>query len=250
MVLGPLIYDRIDIVLGAILLVAVISLLRQHEGRFKLAIGIGIAFKIIPIVLVPMILARNWKRWWLLVLPTILSFGTIVILGGHFDRFLEFHVQRPIQLESGPASVAMHLGIAGPTSFSYGSVNVDAPHWLALVGTVLLGVVCIVAAWIGRKMSAESFAFLLAAVLSLALVLSKVLSPQYFLFLLPVLVALPIGRTTWVLIALIYLLTGLIFPLWYDDLTILRPAAEFALILRNELMLGLGISLAWQAMNR
>jgi hypothetical protein len=93
----------------------------------------------------------------------------------------------------------------------------------------------------------------MAAVLTAAMALSKVLSPQYFLFLLPVLLALPTPRdkvasiANWLLIATIYILTGLIFPWWYEDLVALKPAAEFMLILRNELLLGLAVSLGWRA---
>jgi hypothetical protein len=51
----------------------------------------------------------------------------------------------------------------------------------------------------------------------------------------------------WLLIAVIFALTGLIFPWWYNDLVALRPGAEFMVIVRNELLLVLAISLAWRA---
>ena len=60
--LGPLLYDRIDIALGAMLAAALLSLLRGREGLFKLFVGLGIAFKLIPIVLAPAIVARAWRR--------------------------------------------------------------------------------------------------------------------------------------------------------------------------------------------
>ncbi len=307
--LGPLIYDRIDLVLGGMLALATIAMLRGREILFKLAIGTGIAFKLIPLVLVPMILARELRtprvsgpyaaggarrairrrRYagmlrtvLLLALPSVISFGGLALLGGyHLEKLFAFHAERPIQIESGPASiemVAMMFGAPGRVTFSYGGVNLEAPYakWLVGGSSALLVAICIGSTFVvlrSKRATAdihpspgpmapsvrenEQCALLMVAVLAGAMAVSKVLSPQYFLFLLPVLVLLPVPRdrmaavANWVLIAVIYCLTGLIFPWWYFGRLIpLEPAAEFALILRNELLVVLAISLAWRAWAR
>jgi hypothetical protein len=189
-----------------------------------------------------------------------------------------FHAERPIQIESGPAAVEMVLmmfGVPGHVTFSYGSINLETSfgNWLVACGALLLLAVCITSAvmvlrrhegWHGHETAPqpperhggrslrvtrenESFSLLMAAVLAAAMVLSKVLSPQYFLFLLPVLVLLPVPKDKFTAIAAIYSLTGLIFPWWYGDLTALKPWAEFMLIVRNELLVVLAISLGWRA---
>ena len=279
-VLGSIIYDRIDIVLGAMLVAAVVSLLYGRDNLFKLAIGTGIAFKLIPVIFLPMILAREWKKvdrrlfraCSLLALPMLLSFDVLMLLGArNFDKLFEYHARRPIQLESGPASAAMILmmfGAPGHVTGGYGSWNLAAPYgtWLVMGAALLLAAVCAGSAvmvlrrrsrWHGQETVPQqgdaSFVLLMAAVLAAAMALSKVLSPQYFLFLLPVLVLLPVPRdrsaaiANWLLIAAIYILTGLIFPWWYSDLVALKPAAEFVLIARNELLVVLAISLAYRA---
>jgi hypothetical protein len=268
--LGSLIYDRIDIVLGAILMFATISVLNGREKAFQAAIGAGIAFKLIPVVFAPMILAREWKREGgnmlracaLLFAPLLLTLAATAILGGYrFDKLLEFHVKRPVQLESSPAAVAMVLkmfGADGKVKFGFGGMNFESPNGnsLAATCTVLLAIACVASAWIAwrRDLTNKSFALLLGAVLSTSLTLSKVLSPQYFLILLPVLVVLPLpaDRTAavacWLLSAAILVLTGIIFPWFYADLIALRPEAEWMLILRNELLALLSVSLWYRVL--
>jgi len=289
MALGPLIYDRVDLVLGAMLTIAVVALLAGLEGRFKLAVGAGIAFKLIPLVLVPMILAREWGRadrklprtCAALFLPIFLSFDVVLLAGGYrFDRLLEFHLQRPVQIESGPASLAMvfmKFGLPAEVIASYRSWNLETPigRWLAGIGASLLAAVCIASALLVLRRPSSfiatlasgsercvaiaernaSFALLMVAVLAATMALSKVLSPQYFLILLPVLVLLPTPRdrtaaiANSLLVAAIYILTGLIFPWWYGDLVALSPGAEFMLIVRNVLLVTLAISLAFRALS-
>jgi hypothetical protein len=296
--LGPLIYDRIDLVLGAILLAGVLAMYGGRERVFQLLMGLGIAFKLVPVVLIPMILAREWTKHGvsrapcdemddaaqmvaasggthgvpyvmlraclLLALPTLLSFGAVAALGGYgFDKLLRFHAERPVQIESGPAAIEMALttfGLSTDVTFSYGGVNLESSlaGFLTASGSMLIGAACLASAILVlcRNVSTESFALLTGAVLSAAMVLSKVLSPQYFLFLLPVIVVLQVPReraaamVNWLLIVVIYIITGLIYPWFYGDLTALKPCAEFMVIIRDELLLVLAISLAWRAWRR
>ena len=212
----------------------------------------------------------------LLSLPTLVSFGAVAVAGGYrFDKLLAFHARRPIQIESGPAAiefVSMMFGGHADVRFGYGSVNLVSRQgdWLIAGGTIVLAAACLAGAALalrqcaaperGRGGAADesdaSFALLMAAVLAASMALSKVLSPQYFLFLLPVLVVLPTPRdrlaaaANWLLIAAICLLTALIFPWWYRDLIGLRPVAEFMVISRNEMLAMLAVSLAWRARPR
>jgi hypothetical protein len=267
--LGPLIYDRIDIVLGGLLLIAVISVLKGRDGLANLSIGTGIAFKLIPVVLVPALLAiqfrKNARRVWraalALALPTFVSFDAMAVLGGwRLDKLFEYHLKRGIQIESVPASVEMvfmMFGASGSVDYTFKSHNLSTVYagGLTAVATGLLALMVVGSAIVPfrRRMNPRSTALLISAVLSAALVLSKVLSPQFFLFLLPVLVVIPVPRrrweavANWSLIAAIYVLTGLIFPWFYDDLIKLQPAAEWLVIARNEFLAILAISLFYRA---
>lgn len=87
-----------------------------------------------------------------------------------------------------------------------------------------------------------------AGILSASLALSKVLSTQYFIFLLGALIPDNIRRP--VLLTTICCLTGLIFPWFYADLRILNLGAELLLMARNLLLVALSISLLREAWRR
>jgi hypothetical protein len=254
--LGSLLYDRIDLLLGGLLLLAVLMLLAGRDHQFHLTLGAAIAFKLIPVVWVPAVLGFEWAKparerhvgraLLLLGLPTILSFLAVALLGGYrFDRLFAYHLDRPIQIESTPASaemVLMAFGVKGTSSFEYGSVNLHTDYAPALVAqaNIALAVVVLGSGAVAAtgRFDRKSLALLLAAVLAASLFLSKVLSPQFFLFLLPVLVILPLSagsgsRIRPTLIVVLYALTGTIFPWAYNGLTELHPAWCAVLLVRN-----------------
>jgi len=269
--LGALLYDRIDIVLGAMLLVAATALLDGRDRSFQLALGLGIAFKLIPVVVGPLALAIAWTKpgrrvggaLLRLTLPTVISFAAIAGLGGYrFDKMFEYHLRRGIQIESVPASfemICMTLGMSGKVSWKFGCDQLTT-SWarpLATTATVTLAMVVLGSALmvLRRKPDKEAQMLLFSAVLSGAMVCSKVLSPQYFLFLLPVLVVLPAASkrsttlATWGSIVAIYGLTGVEFPWMYSALVRLGPWAEFLVIVRNVCLVALSIVLmrrAWK----
>jgi hypothetical protein len=259
--IGHLFYDHVDLVLGAILLVALAALLKGRNRLYQLALGMGIAFKLVPVVLVPATLALERKKGLkslmkcagLVFLPTIVSFGAIAAMGGyHFQWLLEYHFNRGIQIESAPASVEMVLmwfGVPGEVTDDFGSANLHTPYESVLIhgATALLGAVVVLSALMAmvRRMSCESVAFLLCGVLLASLVFSKVLSPQYFIFMLPILVILPVAEDALetaavrFLILIIFAVTGAVFPWNYDNLLQLKfwahlYAVENILILRAD----------------
>ena len=200
----------------------------------------------------------------LLSAATIVSFGVILALGGfRFGELVEFHARREIQIESVPASIEtllMQGGVAGSTSFEFGSVNLHTRYEPVLmeIGSGLLLAMLVGSVWLGLRIgdNRRGPAMLMAAVLCAALLFSKVLSPQYFAFLLPVLLVVrwPAGRAAAIafggLVLLIYALTGTIFPWRYGQLLTLRPGAEAMLIVRNEALAALTVwlwYLAWRS---
>jgi len=273
--LGAMTYDRIDIVLAAILLVAAIALRDGRVDTFHLALGVGIAFKLIPVVFVPMALVLEWKRpdrrlvraLFCITLPTLISFAAVAMAGGyHFDKLFEYHHQRGIHMASVPGSlemILMNLGVEGEVYVAFGSNNLRTP-WerpLATAASVMLALLLCGSAIIAarKKLDGSAKTLLFGAVLSGALVCSKVLSAHFLLFLLPVLVILPVpgnrwaARAMWILIAVIYLLAGILYPWLYEALVRLDPIAEFLVILRNACLIGLGIALTcrtWKSPGR
>ena len=257
--IGHLFYDHVDIVLGGMLFVAFAALLKGRNNLFHLALGLGIAFKFVPIVLAPAILAFELKHGLkslvkcaaLLFLPTILSFAIVAAMGGyHFQWLLEYHFNRGIQLESTPALVEMVLmwfGVPGEVTDDFGSANLHTPYEQLLIhGSVaLLAAVVLLSALMAvrRRMNSGSLSFLLCGVLLASLLFSKVLSPQYFIFILPMLIILPAAEnalqtaTVRFLVLTIFAVTGAVYPWCYDNLLQLKSwqhlyAVENLLILR------------------
>ena len=267
--LGPLLYDRIDIVLGFLLLLAIAESLKGRHRTSFLAVGTGIAFKFIPVIWVPALLAFESKRGiqrfcWavlLLALPTVMSFNAMAMLGGSdFGELFWYHSIRGIQIESTPANVEMTFmwfGPPGTVTCEFGSVNLHTayePAILRVTNTLLASSIlasCFIA--MRRKMGSDGMSLLLCAVLSAALFLSKVLSPQFLLILLPVLSAqaLPPNRLAatahCLLVLAIFAMTGAMFPWCYSKVIELVPWAEVILVARNVCLGILAISLFYRA---
>lgn len=269
--MGTILYDRIDIVLGALLLAGIMAVRSGRPRLCALAIGAGIAFKLIPVVWAPAVLISEAKRgvrrlvWTavLLGLPMALSLDVLAAFGGYrFGALIDYHVLRGIQLESGPASVEMML-IDGPSdglvTHEFGSFNLHSRFEPLLIrcGTALTFLLVIggaAMAW-RRDMNREALALLLGGVMCGAVAVSKVLSPQYVVFLLPMLVAMPEPASrgarvaSWALVLATALLTGAVFPWEYVRLIQLRLDAEILVILRNTCLAILALYLlcrAWQ----
>jgi hypothetical protein len=254
--LGPLLYDRLDLILGGLLLVTIRAIAKKDYNLGAFTTGAGIAFKIIPVIWVPVLIASAWKRglrslgqtvlW--LVFPTFLSVGLVIILGGYrFDELYRYHADRGIQLESGPASIEMIMmmfGFKGFVTYEFGSFNLHGTMEpvLKLACSILISLTVIFAGiWVlTRRMTAALEQLLLIYVFAIALILSKVLSPQYFLALLPALIVAPpvskrwIRVSQWWLVLLLYVITGIIYPWMYEGLVALQPTQTILVIIRNE----------------
>jgi Protein of unknown function (DUF1583)/Glycosyltransferase family 87 len=262
--LGSLIYDRIDMILGGLLLWALIALVHGRQRVFELVAGTAVAFKLIPIIWVPLVAAAQWRKSrrellaavFLLALPTLLSIGLVLLLGGHhLDRLFAYHLGRGIQIESVPASFEMILlafGMPGAVSYEFACANLHTPYekalatscTLLLIATVLWSAMIVVR----QKPSPERLTLVLCGALLVAIVCSKVLSPQFLVFLLPLLVTLPPLQTkaaaigNWLLMLAVYGFSGWIFPWQYDNLVFLEPDAQLLMLMRNEMLLVLAVS--------
>jgi hypothetical protein len=262
--MGPLLYDRLDLLLGGLLLLASHAVAVGRLRSASIATGFAIAYKIIPIVWMPILVAWAWRRRGILesviaailmLVPLIISFATVASLGGnHLDGLFKYHSERGIQLESMPASAEMLMmaaGVPGVVDYGFGSVNLHTrfENDIVLICLfLLLNLIATAVLWTAarRRLPAAVVACLTALLLA-TLLLDKVFSPQYLLFAIPLLVTLPPlgsrwkGTLRWALIASIYLESGLIFPWYYGALMSLNGWCELAIGLRNLQMLALAV---------
>ena len=263
--LGSVVLSRFDLWPAAIVAAALAALVSGWLRLGSGLLGLAIAVKLFPVVLVPLALAYAWRRegrrealvcFGVLLAVAAVVFAPFVALspGGVWES-LSVQLTRPLQIESlGSALLlAAHQawGYGVTMETSHGSQNLAgaAPHALAIAQTVLQ-VAALVAVWIafmrGRP-TGEALVRASAAVLVVFVALGKVLSPQFLIWLIPI-VPLVRGRRGVLasgLLAVALVLTQLWFPFRYWDLANHFDAEPSWLVLaRDVLLVALAVVLA------
>ncbi len=254
LLLGSVVLTRFDLYPAAVTAAALAALL---SGRWRLGaavLGLAAAVKLYPAVILPLALVAAWRargrREALLALAAFVAVFCAVVVpfviispGGVWDGFTR-QSSRPLQIESLGAAfllVAHQIGGLGITMHSgHGSQNLAGtlPDGLAALQS-LLQVGTIVGLWIafarGPADRARLARYAAAAVLAFV-ALGKVLSPQFLIWLIP-LVALAGRRAGVVLLALALVLTQLWFPFRYWDLALHFDALASWLVFARDLTL-------------
>jgi Glycosyltransferase family 87 len=255
--LGPVVLSRFDL-WPATLTVGALALLLYERRRSAFAVlGLAFAAKLFPALLLPPMLTyvwrRNGRRQALLcglcfAAVAVACYAPFVVLDPHgVWSSLAGQASRPLQIESLGASIllAAHQvsGLALTMDVSHGSNNLAGAgaDRIALVSAVLQALV-IVAVWIGfmrGPADRERLIRTCAACVCAFIAFGKVLSPQYLVWLLP-LVPLVRGRrgvAAGALLVVAMLLTQLWFPYRYLDLVYELDAAASWLVLARDLAL-------------
>ncbi len=238
----------VALTLGALLLIC--------AGRHRLGfvvLGLGVMTKGFPLVVAPVALAwlfaRGERRAALAgALALVLTAGAIALAAvalspsGALDA-VTYHLGRPVQLESSPASVLLALDAAGVgearSVHSHRSDGLEHPLggvMAALFGAMLLGTVALCALGVAR-MRGEPRSLVLASLVAVAgfAAFGKVLSPQFLIWVGP-LVALALAWRMWALAAagaVSMALTLLEFPAHYFDVVEREPLWVWVVGLRN-----------------
>ncbi len=250
--LGHVLYDRLDVGLLLLLMGWSYAWLRSAESEFALgwsaaayaALGFGISYKLIPVVSMPFLLLSEWRapRRWMrlatsLLILSVTAAGPFVIQyaisgPGVFTLF-RYHSERGIQLESVYASL-MLLGsvcsIPARIAFDHGAFELvgSLAQPMKTASTVLLlGLLSglgLRALLLGSRFTREEAYRTALFLIPAAAVLSPVLSPQYFVWMIPlwILLAMEIlpERMTarWLAAGLLVAIAGLttwVFPYHY-----------------------------------
>lgn len=259
-ILGHILYSRLDLVLGELIIVAIILMIssRRLELVSVAVLSLAIAFKLVPILLLPIWLIgglssshANWFRITLELIKKGALFGAIIALpwiffafrlGEDAFLFLEVHQVRGIHIESLWGAVAVLLSKLGlfavrVTGFRSIDVAFSLSSAFETVSVALLLAGCSVVYLIyGYKafsllttkpmrsatISQEEpalFKLAILACLVLSLAVSKVLSPQYLLWFVPIALLIPWeptwGKLSHLMLLSLACLTTLIVPLFY-----------------------------------
>jgi len=259
--LGSVVLSRFDLWPAAVVVAALAALV---SGRLRVGhalIGLGIAVKLYPAVLLPLGVTFAWKRRGrreaLVCLGLVAAVCAVVFLpfvalspGGVWHS-LTIQLRRPLQVESlGSALLlAAHhaFGVRVTGSTSHGSQNLagGAPDALAAASTVVQ-IVLLLWIWIsfarGRGDGDELVRAGAAAVCAF-IAFGKVLSPQFLIWLIPVVPLVRGRRGVWAsaLLGAALVLTQLWFPVRYWRLALdFEPGLSWLLLARD-------LALVWLA---
>jgi hypothetical protein len=255
--LGPVVLSRFDLWPTALTAAALAALV---SGRLRLghvALGAAVAAKLYPAVLAPIAVAYVWRREGrreallcaaAMAAVVALAFAPFLVLApGGLWHSLWDQASRPLQIESlgaGFLLVAHHVfGNELTVESSHGSQNLvgTAPDVLAAAQS-FLQVAALLTVWVlFARGSARRDRLVLASAAALVafVAFGKVLSPQYLIWLIPV-VPLVRGRhgfTAAALLATALVLTQLWFPYRYWELALHFGALESWLVLARDLAL-------------
>jgi len=266
LLLGSVVLSRFDFWPAALAVLALAALLHERLVLAALALGAAIAAKLWPFVLAPLVVAHVWRTrgpraaaLWLagLVAVDAAIFVPFAVLAPDGLR-ASFHAQiaRPLQLESLGSAVLIALhhaaGVHVHVASSFGSQNIagTGAH-VAEIATTVAGAVGLIAVWfLYARATADGERLVVHAAAAVAVVLAfgKVFSPQFAIWLVP-LVPLVRGRRgvgAGTLLATVLVLTQLWFPRHYWSLAIgLAPRESWLLLARDLAVLALAAVLAW-----
>jgi hypothetical protein len=273
LLLFPLLYDRMDLLLGVLLIAALAAVARKLPPWVPLLVlAIAINFKLTPLVLVPLFVQWSARRAAILAAFTAGIFLPFFIRDGMPTLgFLQYHAARGLQLESIWSTLPDALG--AQVVFRYGAFEVQSSltGFLLVLSTIAMLAVIPAAALFSRtddRLSSSvpaaerrvCFPNACALFLLIAILTSKVFSPQYLLWIVP-LIALWEGRRrplVWSVFLAACALTTLCYPFGYGrlmtavkDASTLPFATRLAgitpLVLRNVLLIALAV-ICWRDM--
>jgi uncharacterized membrane protein len=263
--IGPIIIQTFDIIPAVMTLAAIyLFWLGNHKASWAV-LALGTLTMIYPIVIAPIFLLIYFKNRQLkqirdgvvtflaVCVITILPF---VILGsGSILNLVSYHSQRGVQIESTYSAIVLALAKLGFTTVgaesSFGSLNIVNPAAtvLAKVSPYIMVVSLLIVYWFiyrqvkpGKSQFTRLGAYALLT-LATTMATSKVLSPQYFIWLIPIF-PLICGRWRTPILATFVLIGGLtydIFPLHYSELGNFQATTVAILVARDILLVLLAV---------
>jgi Glycosyltransferase family 87 len=234
---------------------AALLVLARNRPRLGLGLlGLGTATKLFPALLVPMTLvwlvARGERRaaWQgAAVFAVVVALIALPFATHGLGRVVTFHLDRPVQIESTPATVLLAVGdstVTGvpghPNAFkSQGLVGGPADAVAAVCAALSLAAIVAVAFAARRRTDARWLVLCAFATLVAFVALGKVLSPQFLIWLVPF-AALAWAWREWTAAAAVtaaIIFTQLEFPSRYWDLVYGSTGPAVLVGARNALLL-------------
>jgi len=263
---GAILENRYDIVVALVIAFFTLFLIQRQLLAASFALGVGFALKLTPVALLPLVLLfvtrprRALGPLTLFAFAAVLPFVPYVISSPRGIWYVfQYHLHRPLQVESVLATPlmvgrALHI-IGGHWVYSHGSHAIAAPgaYLLAtLSGPLTLAALAVTYAVIVRRRALLRAAPRIAPLAVLAVILTimafgKVLSPQYVIWMLPVVALVGVQDGVLATLALAtLLLTQVEFPARYGDLLAFDRATVLVVAARNLLLVVTLVMTLWR----
>ncbi len=264
---------RFDLVPAALTLFAVVCAARKQWNWAFMWLAWGTLFKFYPVILLPpFLLAQqmeihktgakwiSWRRWQPLgvfaaLCVVVMGISLFLSIGGTIDQ-ISYFGDRPVQVESLSASLIWiasrlthHTLVYGKTFGSLNILNVPSlASKIGLGGTLLLGAGLLYIYWLQWRGKIQLAAASLLTLL-IVMITGKVFSPQYLIWVAPLVAYVGEADLKWLLSwGVIGLLTTWIYP----NIYIMTPTLSNVPLLpiffpvttaRNFLLLGFVVAL-------
>jgi uncharacterized membrane protein len=271
LLLGSVILSRFDLWPTAIVAAALAALVSGRLRTGHVLLGLGVTAKIYPAVFIPLGVAYVWKRAGRREALTCLALALgvvaavflpfVVLSPGGVWHSISIQLSRPLQVESLGAAfllVAHHVfgfGLAGETSHGSQNVAGTAAAVLAVV-TSILQVATLLWIWLSFARGSgtrEGLVRSTAAALCAFIALGKVLSPQFLIWLIPLVPLVRGRRGLWagVLLAAALVLTQVWFPFRYFRLALhFEGGVSWVLLARDLVLVALTVLLTFTLRRR
>jgi hypothetical protein len=232
------ILSRYDLVPALVTVAAIFAAERKRWPIAYVLLGLGVLLKIYPGVLLPVFLIQQVRSGssppraavsalWFGLTVAIGVVASIALAGPGWLAPVRFAIERPVQVESVPATVLSLASLVGwPSAFdhTFNSFNITGPGDRA-VSTLFSVLFVIGSVFVFYRQATGRLTLRQACLACVCLLLatSKVLSTQYLIWVLP-LVAIELELDpVWILICV---LTALIFPGLYFLTALIDQAPE------------------------
>jgi uncharacterized membrane protein len=260
LLLGPLVLDEYDIWPALVTCLALLALLRGRDRVGAGLLGFGAATKVFPAAILPAVLVwiyrRSGRRACLRALAAAVAVAAatyivfVLIAPGGVWAGIDIHLRRGLQKESLGSAILFALDQLGAYKAHIDEANA---HWTELTGRAgdalaTVSSLCQIAAAIAvaaitarRRLEARTLLYAAAAAVAGFVAFGKVFSPQYLIWLVP-LVAIAGGLIENLMLSVALVLTQLWFlrivtpfdldrAVWLVVLRDLLVVAIFALLL-------------------
>jgi uncharacterized membrane protein len=264
LIAGALLRTHFDLAPVALTLAGLLLLCMERPRAGLAVLGLGAMTKFFPLLVAPVALAwlvgrgRTREAWQgAAVLAGVVALTCALAVAASPDGVLDavrYHSGRPVQIESTPALALLALDKAGlgdalsvASHRSDGLVHPADGFVTAVLVAVLLAVLAMLALLVARRPDPRSLVLTSLGAVTAFVVLGKVLSPQFVIWMLP-LGALAFAWRMHALAAAVAaaaILTQIEFPARYFDLVAREPLPVAVVAARNAMLIA-GLVLALQ----